>query len=308
VDDRNSLTLTLRLRGRSVVFVGQGPAADEQRRALERAGARIVGEGSKAVIAVVVDDPAAVSRMKVRGLLVYAVGQPDLSDVILTKTLDRPQSNKAGRVAPSQGASAAIDIDDMAIAPVAAMKAPAAEVTRSGTSEAHAPSVPDPATVTPLDAAAEIEREVRKRVKIRTRVRTDKLAKPPKPVKPPKPAKPPKLPREKVPSEGPGMIQRIMAGILHVVRAIVAFAAMVARPCLRLPLFLLRPFMAVPVIISSAIRTRLERSRETPLALSLALAKGGPLDPLAGDDRPRSEEADAPNALPPTASEPSPAI
>jgi len=78
--DRGELTITLRMKGRPVVLVGEGPVADEHRTLLTRAGAVIVGEGSKATFAVVVDDRAAVSRLKVRGALVYAVGEPDLCD------------------------------------------------------------------------------------------------------------------------------------------------------------------------------------------------------------------------------------
>jgi hypothetical protein len=90
IDDRHSLTITLRLRNRPVVLVGEGPVADELRAMLKRAGAFVVAEGAKAAFAVVIDDPGAVSRLKVRGAMVYAVDRPDLCDFILTRTADRP--------------------------------------------------------------------------------------------------------------------------------------------------------------------------------------------------------------------------
>jgi outer membrane biosynthesis protein TonB len=85
--DKHSLPIVLRLAGRPVILVGEGPVADTHRRMLERAGARIVQEGSKAVLAIVIDDASAVSRLKVRGALVYAVDRPDLSDFTLGTTI-----------------------------------------------------------------------------------------------------------------------------------------------------------------------------------------------------------------------------
>jgi hypothetical protein len=86
--DKRTLPIVLRMAGRSVVLVGEGPVADTHRQILKRAGAQVVGEGSKAALAIVIDDPAAVSRMKMRGALVYAVGQPDLSDFTLTEAFE----------------------------------------------------------------------------------------------------------------------------------------------------------------------------------------------------------------------------
>jgi hypothetical protein len=86
--DKRSLPIVVRMAGRPVILVGQGPVADTHRRMLERAGAHIVQEGSKAVLAIVIDDVAAVSRLKVRGALVYAVGQPELSDFSLGTTVE----------------------------------------------------------------------------------------------------------------------------------------------------------------------------------------------------------------------------
>lgn len=85
---KHSLPIVLRMSGRPVVLVGEGPAADAHRRILERAGAHVVGEGSRAALAIVIDDAAAVSRMKVRGCLVYAVGHPEQSDFTLGDTFE----------------------------------------------------------------------------------------------------------------------------------------------------------------------------------------------------------------------------
>lgn len=91
------MTVKLRLGGRSVVLVGEGPGAQEQRALLERLGSRIVEEGSKAAFAIVVDDPGAVSRLKMRGALVYAVGQPDLCDFIPTTDIEPSEPVKAAK-------------------------------------------------------------------------------------------------------------------------------------------------------------------------------------------------------------------
>jgi hypothetical protein len=85
---KHNLPIVLRMSGRAVALIGDGPAADAHRRILERAGAHVVSEGSKAALAIVIDDAAAVSRMKVRGSLVYAVGHPEQSDFTLGDTLE----------------------------------------------------------------------------------------------------------------------------------------------------------------------------------------------------------------------------
>ncbi|SFS05189.1 precorrin-2 dehydrogenase/sirohydrochlorin ferrochelatase family protein [Sphingomonas jatrophae] len=85
----HSLPVFLRLSGRPVILVGTGPAADAKRRLLERAGARIVAETASAALAIVVDDDAAVARLKVRGVLVNAVDRPALCDFTLPAIVDR---------------------------------------------------------------------------------------------------------------------------------------------------------------------------------------------------------------------------
>lgn len=107
--DRGDLTITLHMKGRPVVLVGDGTVADEHRTLLTRAGAFIVAEGSKANFAVVVDDRAAVSRLKVRGALVYAVGEPELSDFTLGGSpvpVPSPRARKAKAAAASEPAPA----------------------------------------------------------------------------------------------------------------------------------------------------------------------------------------------------------
>ncbi|SFS11035.1 hypothetical protein [Sphingomonas jatrophae] len=81
---RQGLAMVLRLDNRPVILVGEGAEAEAIRRMLEREGARIVAEGSKSVLGIVVgDDAGAISRLKVRGVLVHAIDRPDLSDFSL---------------------------------------------------------------------------------------------------------------------------------------------------------------------------------------------------------------------------------
>ena len=90
----HSLPLFVRLADRPVMLLGEGDAADAKRRLLERAGARIVGEGGDALIAIVaLDDDAeaqaAAARLKARGLLVNVVDRPALCDFTLPAIIDR---------------------------------------------------------------------------------------------------------------------------------------------------------------------------------------------------------------------------
>lgn len=85
-----SLPVFLRLHGRAVILTGEGEAADAKRRLLERAGARVVGEGEQAAIAIVADgDEATVARLRARGVLVNATDRPDLCDFTLPAIVDR---------------------------------------------------------------------------------------------------------------------------------------------------------------------------------------------------------------------------
>jgi uroporphyrin-III C-methyltransferase/precorrin-2 dehydrogenase/sirohydrochlorin ferrochelatase len=85
----HSLPIFVRLDGRPVILIGTGDTADAKRRLLERAGARLVGEDAQAQLAIVVDDDAAVARLKARGVLVNAVDRPDLCDFTLPAIVDR---------------------------------------------------------------------------------------------------------------------------------------------------------------------------------------------------------------------------
>ncbi len=84
------LPVMLRLAGRPVMLIGQGPAAEAKRRLLERAGAEVVGEDGAAAIAIVADgDADAVARLKARGMLVNATDRPELCDFTLPAIVDR---------------------------------------------------------------------------------------------------------------------------------------------------------------------------------------------------------------------------
>ena len=101
----------MRLDGRPVILIGEGPAAEAKARLLERAGARIVGEDeAQAKLAIVANgDEAAVARLKARGLLVNAVDRPDLCDFTLPAIIDRdPVLIAIGTGGASAGLAAAL--------------------------------------------------------------------------------------------------------------------------------------------------------------------------------------------------------
>ena len=105
----HSLPVFLRLAGRPVILVGEGEAADAKRRLLERAGAIVVGEESNAPLAIVIDDEAAVARLKRRGVLVNAVDRPALCDFTLPAIVDRsPVIVAIGTGGVSAGLAAAL--------------------------------------------------------------------------------------------------------------------------------------------------------------------------------------------------------
>lgn len=90
----HSLPIFVKLRGRNVILVGDGPAADAKRRLLERAGACVVGESAAAALAIValedeVEAIDAVDRLRGRGTLVNATDRPDLCDFTLPAIVDR---------------------------------------------------------------------------------------------------------------------------------------------------------------------------------------------------------------------------
>lgn len=133
----HSLPIFVRLQGRAVILVGVGEAADAKRRLLERAGAIVVGEDGGALpspaarapddgpstmlgttglaeragarLAIVVDDEAAVARLKARGILVNAVDRPELCDFTLPAIVDRdPVIVAIGTGGASAGLAAAL--------------------------------------------------------------------------------------------------------------------------------------------------------------------------------------------------------
>lgn len=109
--DTHSLPIFVRLEGRPVVLIGDGPAAEAKARLLHRAGARIVGEEeTRAVLAIVADgDERAVARLKARGLLVNMVDRPDLCDFTLPAIVDRdPVIVAIGTGAASAGLAATL--------------------------------------------------------------------------------------------------------------------------------------------------------------------------------------------------------
>ncbi len=89
----HSLPLFVRLRGRRVLLLGTGEAADAKRRLLERAGADVVTQGPAQIAIVAIDDDdeaeAAVARLKAEGTLVNAVDRPALCDFTLPAIVDR---------------------------------------------------------------------------------------------------------------------------------------------------------------------------------------------------------------------------
>lgn len=91
----HSLPVFLRLTDRPVILIGEGDAASAKRRLLERAGARIVGDGdadARVAIVAVEDDAeaeAVAARLRARGVLINVVDRPQLCDFTLPAIVDR---------------------------------------------------------------------------------------------------------------------------------------------------------------------------------------------------------------------------
>jgi uroporphyrin-III C-methyltransferase / precorrin-2 dehydrogenase / sirohydrochlorin ferrochelatase len=91
----NQLPIFVTLKGRKVILIGEGEAADAKRRLIERAGGICVGEdSSNAVLAfVAVEDSGEAAkvaeRLKATGLLVNVVDQPALCDFTTPAIVDR---------------------------------------------------------------------------------------------------------------------------------------------------------------------------------------------------------------------------
>ncbi len=91
----NQLPIFVTLRGRNVLLLGEGEAADAKRRLIERAGGVCVGKGASDVMLAFVavedaDEAASIaSRLKATGLLVNVVDQPSLCDFTTPAIIDR---------------------------------------------------------------------------------------------------------------------------------------------------------------------------------------------------------------------------
>jgi len=109
------LPVFLNLRGRTVVLVGEGEAADAKARLIARAGGRVVPEWREdATIAfVALDDDAqaraAAQALRARGLLVNVVDRPDLCDFTTPAIVDRaPVTIAIGTGGASAGLAKAV--------------------------------------------------------------------------------------------------------------------------------------------------------------------------------------------------------
>lgn len=109
------LPLFLNLRGRTVVLVGEGEAADAKARLIERAGGRIVTawEPGATIAFVALDDDAearaAASELRAHGLLVNVVDRPDLCDFTTPAIVDRaPVTIAIGTGGASAGLAKAV--------------------------------------------------------------------------------------------------------------------------------------------------------------------------------------------------------
>ena len=109
------LPIFLNLRGRTVVLVGEGEAADAKARLIVRAGGRIVPtwEDGATIAFVALDDDdqarAAAQALRARGLLVNVVDRPDLCDFTTPAIVDRaPVTIAIGTGGASAGLAKAV--------------------------------------------------------------------------------------------------------------------------------------------------------------------------------------------------------
>ncbi|WP_374524609.1 bifunctional precorrin-2 dehydrogenase/sirohydrochlorin ferrochelatase, partial [Sphingopyxis sp.] len=107
------LPLFLNLRGRTVVLVGKGEAADAKARLIARAGGRIVPaweEGATlAFVALDEGAEAVAADLRARGLLINVVDRPDLCDFTTPAIVDRaPVTIAIGTGGASAGLAKAI--------------------------------------------------------------------------------------------------------------------------------------------------------------------------------------------------------
>ena len=109
------LPIFLNLRGRTVVLVGEGEAADAKARLIVRAGGRIVPvwEAGATIAFVALADDAearvAAETLRARGLLVNVVDRPDLCDFTTPAIVDRaPVTIAIGTGGASAGLAKAV--------------------------------------------------------------------------------------------------------------------------------------------------------------------------------------------------------
>ena len=107
------LPIFLNLRGRTVVLVGEGEAADAKARLIARAGGRIVAkwdEGAALAFVALADGAeAAAADLRARGLLVNVVDRPDLCDFTTPAIVDRaPVTIAIGTGGASAGLAKAV--------------------------------------------------------------------------------------------------------------------------------------------------------------------------------------------------------
>jgi len=107
------LPVFLNLRGRTVVLVGEGEAAEAKARLIARAGGRIVTawEEGASLAFVALDEGAedAAAALRARGLLVNVVDRPDLCDFTTPAIVDRaPVTIAIGTGGASAGLAKAI--------------------------------------------------------------------------------------------------------------------------------------------------------------------------------------------------------
>ncbi len=87
----SALPIVVSAKGRPVILIGEGEAADAKRRLLERAGAVIVGASEIAALAIVaLEHPEpAVAELRARGVLVNTIDRPDLCDFTFPAIVER---------------------------------------------------------------------------------------------------------------------------------------------------------------------------------------------------------------------------
>ncbi|MBA3939796.1 MAG: siroheme synthase [Sphingopyxis sp.] len=107
------LPVFLNLRGRTVVLVGEGEAADAKARLIARAGGRIVtaweAGATIAFVALDAGAEAAAAELRARGLLVNVVDRPELCDFTTPAIVDRdPVTIAIGTGGASAGLAKAV--------------------------------------------------------------------------------------------------------------------------------------------------------------------------------------------------------